>query len=82
MDIKQPYEPRTCSLSLEDALFDLKQALAAEERSLEAYDFLATVLADQDDQDLVRGIAEDEERHIAIVNSLIAALEKHYHPAA
>lgn len=72
------FKPRTCSLNLEDALFDLNQALIAEERSLDSYQFLADLLTDQDDQDLLRDIASDEERHIAMVKSLVETLKQYY----
>lgn len=65
-------------MNLDDALFDLEQALTAEERSLDSYRFLADLLTDQDDQDLLRDIASDEERHIKMVKSLIETLKQYY----
>jgi len=75
-------QSQICSLNLDDALFDLQQALIAEERSLDSYQFLAELLTDQDDQDILRQIASDEERHIKIVNSLIDTLKQHYQEPA
>lgn len=70
-------------MNLDDALFDLNQALIAEERSLDSYQFLAELLTDQDDQDLLRDIASDEERHITMVKALIETLKQYYkEPAA
>ncbi len=79
MTLSRPdFKPRTCDMNLDDALFDLEQALTAEERSLDSYRFLADLLTDQDDQDLLRDIASDEERHIKMVKSLIETLKQYY----
>lgn len=83
MTLNQPdFKPHTCGMNLEDALFDLNQALIAEERSLDSYQFLADLLTDQDDQDLLRDIASDEERHIIMVKSLIETLKQYYQEPA
>jgi rubrerythrin len=83
MTLNQPdFKPHTCDMNLEDALFDLNQALVAEERSLDSYQFLADLLTDQDDQDLLRDIASDEERHITMVKSLIETLKQNYQEPA
>ncbi|NTW22786.1 hypothetical protein HGA34_04600 [Candidatus Falkowbacteria bacterium] len=83
MSNQPDFKPRTCDMNLDDALFDLNQALIAEERSLDSYQFLAELLTDQDDQDLLRDIASDEERHITMVKALIETLKQYYkEPAA
>lgn len=74
-----------CPLSQKDILFNLRQGIGYEERSLALYEeYLAMLegkeLSDEEshDRDTILRIAEDEKRHIDIVNNLIRIAEKAY----
>ncbi|MEI7497845.1 MAG: hypothetical protein WCK11_01005 [Candidatus Falkowbacteria bacterium] len=71
-------KPVTCSLNQKDAIFDLNQALKAEERALESYQMIVDLLDSDAEQETISNVIEDEKRHIAMVKELISDLTGNY----
>lgn len=74
-----------CPLSQQDILFNLKQGLGYEERSLKLYEDHLHMLegkelssGEEEDKKIIARIAEDERRHIEVVKNLIRIVEESY----
>ncbi|MGB3988854.1 MAG: ferritin-like domain-containing protein [Minisyncoccales bacterium] len=67
-----------CSINKEDFLFDLEKGLEYEQRALEACQEIIPFLDDPKEKAVIERIAEDEERHIKIVEFLIDITKKYF----
>ena len=70
-----------CTMSKENLIFDLEKGLESEEAALATYESLVKLMyrdSEKDDRAIVKKIAEDEKRHIKIVEGLIEMVKNNY----
>lgn len=65
-------------MSRQDILTDLSEGLLAEKRALDLCQFLLTVLTDENDKKIISKIAQDEKKHVKVVEGLIKIVEKNF----
>ncbi len=61
-----------CQITREDIVLNLKQGLDAEYKALEGYRDLIKLITDKVDRNKLEMVIADEEKHIKIVERLIA----------
>ncbi len=59
-------------------IFDLQKGLENERRALESCNNLIEMIENEEDKAVIQKIADDEVRHIRMVEQLIKITEEHY----
>lgn len=67
-----------CPMDKEYLIFDLQKGLENERRALESCQRLSEMIESEEDRSVIDKIAEDEVRHIRMVERLIKITENHY----
>ena len=60
-----------CTMTKNDIILNLKQALNSEYKALDGYDDLLRLIDDDIDRNVIEMIIEDEKNHVKIVEDLI-----------
>lgn len=67
-----------CPMDKEYLIFDLQKGLENERRALESCNNLIEMIENEEDKAVIQKIADDEVRHIRMVEQLIKITEEHY----
>ena len=65
-----------CTMTKNDIILNLKQALNSEYKALDGYDDLLRLINDDTDRNVIEMIIKDEKNHIKIVEDLISLVNE------